>query len=224
MTSLRALIPRWVMALVAGFLLVQVALSLGFIAHVQGVPGTRQFNMDSELNLPAWWSSSILVAAGLVCVGLWLTGSRLGRPSVQWLAIAFGFFLLSAEEIAAIHEDVGVAVGGGTDNVSVWPLVYAPIAAVFIWMMLRAVRELPRPIAFLAVAGLLSYVGVLVLEVLSLTAESNLTILVEENLEMLGTALMFAALASELTHRFLALYPEPRQVAEPAREMAVEAT
>lgn len=222
MNSLRALIPRWVMVLMAGFLLVQVALSLGFIGYVKGVPGTRQFNLDSELNLPAWWSSSLLVATALVCVGLWLTGSRMQRPSIQWLAIGFGFLLLSAEEIAAIHEDVGVAVGGGADNVSVWPLVYAPIAAVFIWMMLRAVRDLPRPIALLAVGGLLSYIGVLVLEVLSLSAESNLTILAEENLEMLGTALMFAALASELTHRFLALYPEPRQLAEPAREMAVE--
>ncbi|MBJ7454831.1 MAG: hypothetical protein JHC74_02120 [Thermoleophilia bacterium] len=224
METFRALIPRWVVSLVAAFLVVQVALSLGFIGYIKGVPGTRQFNMDSELNLPAWWSSSLLIAAGLVCVGMWLTGSRMNRPSIQWLGIASGFFLLSAEEIAAIHEDVGVAVGGGTENVSVWPLVYAPIAAVFIWMMLRAVRELPRPIAFIAVGGLMSYVGVLVLEVLSLTAESNVTILIEENLEMLGTALMFAALASELTHRFLALYPEPRQAAEAAREMAVEAT
>lgn len=224
MNSLRALIPRWVMILVAGFLLVQAALSLGFIGYVKGVPGTRQFNMDSELNLPTWWSSSILVATALVCVGLWLTGSRMNRPSIQWLGIAFGFMLLSAEEIASIHEDVGVAVGGSADNVSVWPLVYAPFAAVFIWMMVRAVRELPRPIALLATAGLLSYVSVLIVEVLSLSSESNATILAEENLELLGTGLMFAALASELTRRFLALYPEPHRVAEPVREMAVETT
>jgi hypothetical protein len=207
--------PRWI-RLVAGILvLAQILLTVGYAGHLAELPGTRQFKMDGELNLPSWGSSLILIATAGACFGLWQTTARLRRPSAQWLAIAFGFLALSAEEVAAIHEDVGTTVGGGTGAVSIWPLVYSPLVIVGIWMLVRAVRDLPRPLALLALAGLLSYIGVLSVELLALGIESPLTIAVEENLEMLGTGLMFCALASELTARFIALFPA---AAHPARD------
>lgn len=196
-------------------LLAQILLTLGYAGNVAGVNGTRQFNMDGELNLPSWWSSVILVVTAGVCVGLWQTTARLGRPSVQWLVIAIGFLGLSAEEVASIHEDVGNAVGGGTDGVSVWPLVYLPLVVGGAWMLVRAVRDLPRLLALIALAGLFCYIGVLAVEVLALGYESSATIALEENLEMLGTGLMFCALAAELSARFLALFPE---AAHPSRQ------
>ncbi len=224
MRSIADLAPKWVLRTAGVLLLAQLALSLAFIGFVKGLPATRQFNMDGELNVPTWWSSAILVATGLVCIGLWLTGSRTGRPGAQWLVIAIGFLALSLEEVASIHEDIGSSVGGGSGGVSVWPLVYAPLAIAGVWMMLRAIRELPRPIAVVSVVGLASYVAVLAVEVLALGFESDLTVLLEENLEMLGTGLMFCALATELTRRFLALYPEPAPAPGQQSELAVEYT
>ena len=201
--------PSWVRAMAAALVAVQVVLTLCYWGYASGLPGFRQFNMDGENNVPTWWSSLILIATAALCLGLWQTSKRIGRPHIPWLVIAIGFLGLSAEEVASIHEDVGSSVGGGADEVSIWPLLYSPILFAGVWMMVRALRDLPRPIAVTALAGLVAYVGVLGIEVASLLAESSLTIAVEENLEMLGTGLMFCALAAEVTMRFIAAFPEP---------------
>ena len=208
MRSILRLIPSWVRRLAVILLGVQVLLTFCYWSFSQGWAGFRQFNMDGELNVPTWWSTLVLIATAGACFGLWRTSVPLGRPAGAWLAVAFGFLLLSAEEVASIHEDIGSSVGGGSDNVSIWPLLYAPVVALGTWMLVRAVRDLPRPIAVMALLGLVAFMGVLAIELLSLLGESNTTIALEENLEMLGTGLMLCALASELTTRFLALFPE----------------
>jgi xanthosine utilization system XapX-like protein len=199
-------IPPVVRRLAAVALAMQVLLTIGYAMWIYDIPGGRKFNLDAENNMPTWWSCVILVVAGIATLLLSRINRPLGRPTVPWLIIGIAFFVLSAEEIASIHEDVGSAVGGGTDNVSVWPIVYAPVAIGFIWVLLRAVRDLPRPLAILGIAGMLCYVAVLGTEVLALYAESYFTIAFEENCEMLGTALMFTAVASELVTRASAVY------------------
>lgn len=220
MRSVLRHMPRRVRRLGAALIGAQVLLTACYWGFSRGWPGFRQFNMDGELNVPTWWSSLILIATAGACFGLWWTTARLGRRSGQWLAIAIGFLGLSLEEVASIHEDIGSSVGGGSDHVSIWPLLYAPLVVLGIWMLVRAVRDLPRPIATMALLGLVAYVGVLSIELLSLLGESNTTIAIEENLEMLGTGLMLCALASELTTRFLALFPEAARAPERASLVA----
>jgi|SRR5680860_189051 len=206
MRDIWRLVPRPVRTLLGLMLIVQALLSVLYVLRVAGAPGTRQFDMDGELNIPTWWSCTILVTAGLAAILLSRVNRPLGRPTAPWMLVGLGLLALSCEEVASIHEDVGTAVGGGPGNVSVWPLVYAPVAIAGGWLLLRALRDLPRPLALVGIAGLVSYVAVLGAEVLALAAESRLTILVEENLEMLGTALMFTAVASELVTRASALF------------------
>ena len=209
------LIPRWVRLVALMLVAAQVALTLCYLAYSRGLPGFRQFNMDGENNVPTWWSSLILIATAVVCLGLWQATTRLGRPGATWLVIAIGFLGLSMEEVASIHEDVGSSVGGGAGGVSIWPLLYSPVLFVGMWMLVRAVRDLPRPIAVAALGGLACYTGVLGVELASLLGESNTSIAVEENLELLGTGLMFCALAAEATTRLRALLPSAEAV--PAR-------
>lgn len=214
MTSIWRHIPTPFRRLIGLMIAMQGLLSAGYLLHLADAPGTRQFNMDSELNLPTWWSATLLIVAGAAALLLSRVNGVWRRPVVPWLLVGVGLLLISAEEIAGIHEDVGVAVGGGTENVSVWPLVYAPFAIAGVWLLLRAVRDLPRPLAIVGIAGLVAYVCVLGMEVVALAAESSATILIEENLEMLGTGLMLVAVGSALHTRAAPLFVHP-DTAEP---------
>lgn len=63
------------------------------------------FDMDGEGNIPAWFSSVQLFAIGCV----FLLRHSLARPGhavppLFWFVLAMGFFFLSADEAASIHE------------------------------------------------------------------------------------------------------------------------
>jgi len=206
MAALR-LMPPWVRRTALVMLVVQVALTACYAGYSHGLPGFRQFNMDGELNVPTWWSSFILTTTAFVAFGLWKTSERIGRPGIPWLGVGIGFLGLSLEEVASIHEDVGASAGGGSAHVSIWPLIYSPVLILGLWVLVRAVRDLPRPVAATALLGLVGYVAVIGIELGSLLGESHVTIAIEENLEMLGTGLMLWALAAELATRFTAAFP-----------------
>jgi hypothetical protein len=187
-------------------LAVQVLLTLLYALNVRDVPGTRQFDMDGELNVPTWWSASLFLLAALCAIGLARCNKVSGRPVAPWTLVGIGLFALSLEEIAGIHEDVGVALGGGKDEVSVWPLAYAPFAIVGVWLLIKAVRDLPRPLAVLGIAGVCCYVAVLGVELSALLGEDAATLAFEENLELLGTGAILIAVSSELVTRLGTLF------------------
>jgi hypothetical protein len=184
----------------------QIFLTAMYALNVRDLPGTRQFDMDGELNVPTWWSASLFLVAGLAALGLARCNALTGRPVAPWTLVGIGLFGLSLEEIAGIHEQVGVALGGGTEGVSVWPLAYAPFAVVGVWLLMKAVRDLPRPFAILGICGLSCYVLVLGVELSALLGEDAVTLAIEENLELLGTGAILIALGSELINRFGTLF------------------
>jgi hypothetical protein len=213
-------LPRWVRRAAGVLLLVQALLTLGYVGFIHGLPATRQFNLDGELNVPTWWSSALLTAAAGAAVGIGLCNSRLGRPVLTWMLIGVGFLGLSMEEVASIHEDVGSTLGGGASHVSIWPVVYLPFVIAGTWLIVRAVRDLPRGLGGLAVVTLIAYAGVMGLELTSLLDEGYVTIAIEENLEMLGTGVMFCCMAAEMSVRLLALFGDPRPSGPPPARRA----
>jgi hypothetical protein len=206
MPSARALIPSPMRRSAAVLLGVQVALTGLYALNAHDVRGTRQFDMDGELNVPTWWSAALFILAGLAALGLARCNRITGRAVAPWTLVGIGLLGLSLEEVAAIHEDVGTALGGGSDEVSVWPLAYAPVVVAGTWLLLRAIRELPRPLALIGVSGLACFVAVLGVELSALVSESAVSIAIEENLELLGSGAMFVALASHLVDRFGLIY------------------
>jgi hypothetical protein len=206
MTQTPAHIPPLVQRAAVVLIAVQILLTALYALNVQDLPGTRQFDMDGELNVPTWWSTALFLLAGLAALGLARCNKLTGRPVAAWTLVGIGLFGLSLEEVAGIHEDVGVALGGGTDEVSVWPLAYAPFAIVGVWLLIKAVRDLPRPFAILGLCGLSCYVLVLGVELSALLGEDAATIAIEENLELLGTGAILIALGSELSNRFGTLF------------------
>jgi hypothetical protein len=68
-------------------------------------PLTKLFNLDSEANLPSWFSALQLGLVGIVFLATWW-GARKARiePSFYLLLIGLGFVFLSMDEAAEFHE------------------------------------------------------------------------------------------------------------------------
>jgi hypothetical protein len=157
-----------------------------------------RFNFDLEANLPTWWSSALLLAIAGLCAVI-AAGRHLARaPHVRWWIACAGFVGLSLEEVAQIHEQVGVLVGGGREKVSVWPLVYMPVLVVGVAVLVRCLRDLHGPPRTMVAAGLGLYCVTVAAELTAISGDLRgpAEVLIEENAEALGATLILLALAS----------------------------
>lgn len=195
----------------AAVVAVQAALSAIYAAGVArgSVPG--RFDFDLEANVPTWWSSVLLLAIAVLCALLALARRAGGDAHVRWWLAAAGFAGLSLEEVAQIHEQVGVLVGGGRDRVSVWPLVYMPVLVVGAVVLVRCLRDLPRVPRLMVAVGLALYCVTVGAELTAIVGDLRgaKEVLVEEDAEAVGAALILVALtaaAAGLPHRVRAAF------------------
>jgi hypothetical protein len=163
------------------------------------------FDMNAEANLVSWLSSALLLA---IAGSSAYAAASAGRDRVGWIAISALFVLLSADETARLHEQVGrlaarVVKVSWLPGSYVWVIVLGPIAAVAAGWMLVWMRRAIGRIAFrMAIAAVVAWVLVLVPEAIapSLGPESRLFVL-EESLEFAGEILMLGAVAWHLVDR-----------------------
>lgn len=104
--------------LVVGF---GVVAALGFLGALTAHHDvhSRWFDLDGEYNLPALWSSVLLLAAGGLAA---LVARRPGWRVVAGLGLLFGF--MGFDEAVAIHERLEALTGID------WEVLYAPVVAV----------------------------------------------------------------------------------------------
>lgn len=178
------------------------------VSQAAGDNGKMQlFELDSDQNIPTWYSSSML----LICAGLLAAIAAASRRNVyriQWTGLSFIFLYLSADEAASIHEKVSSEIGGlipisGFSDYA-WIFLYAPLVLIFVLLYARFVRTLPVEIKRLfVVAGSLYVAGALGMEAVDGTYASfyggsnvvySLLTHIEEILEMLGVVVFFYAL------------------------------
>jgi hypothetical protein len=180
----------------------------------------RLFDVNSEGNVPSWFSSLLLaggaLAAGLVAAMVRRVG---GRDAGHWAGLAAVLLLLSLDEVAALHERLrgpaatvlGDAARGPLRVAWVVPglLLVLVVGIVFVGFVAR----LPADTGRLVVAAGAMYVGAAVgVEAISgmvLDAQGDralylLVTAAEEGLEMSGSVLLLYA-----TMRVLHLRPEP---------------
>lgn len=178
-----------------------------------------QFNMDSEAVLGAWYPSALLLVVAffafmnynlerLATKGMWPLG---------WLGIAAISFLLSMDEVAAMHERVGLwfqrKVGGIAflPEAYAWVLALAPfilaVVVFYILFFLRQLRKVPL-LRNLGLIGLACWINAIVFESIAQTLFTARTIhierAIEESSELLGTTLfliVFAILATRRARR-----------------------
>jgi hypothetical protein len=189
--------PRWVRVLAAVLLAAQALLTGAYAAMRLAHHQADRVDLDLEANLPAWWSSLVLVAVAGACLAMSLLARAGGRRDRRWLLAAAGFLGLSLEEVAQVHEEVGLLVGGSEERVSVWPLVYLPVLALGAVVLVRCMRDLSRPQRLMVGIGLALYAVAIAAETAAISVETRGSeeVLVEENAEMLGTSLVLLALA-----------------------------
>ncbi len=99
----RRTLTRWKLTLVLGgvFLIVSSYLQLAGSA----MPWPAWVTLGSEMTLGAWWSSGLLLLAGMVALALASTARDQGLPGrLAFLGLGVVLVALSLDEIASLHE------------------------------------------------------------------------------------------------------------------------
>lgn len=182
----------------------------------------RLFNMDGEATLPAWFESTLMLAAAFLLAVIAAHKRAAGdRFHLGWWILAAGFLYLSADETAAIHEmsnRAGAALPIATEGLLSAPWVIFGILVVLVVGIgyLRFLANLPPATRWrFIIAGAVFVGGAIVVEMLSarveqaaglhlqpdgwegrgdFTLEYMWYVVVEESLEMLGIVLFIDAL------------------------------
>ncbi len=182
--------------------------------------GLGQFDLKLEGNFATWYSSALLFLAGgaSLLIAISPAPSAVGQfmYRVAWTGTSMALLALSVDEMNELHERVGVwfterfgfipGFTQGGSAIFAWTVALLPLVALFIAAMIAIVRSwLPvnRLSRNLAAAALCCWIGALVAEVteaelfrLSLSRSVEGT--VEEGLEIVGSALFFAAFCEYL--------------------------
>ncbi len=200
-------------ALTAGYAVTTVVyLRLGYDRQL----GLRHlFDLNGEANLPAWYSSALLLtAAGLLAVTWRGTAAEARGERRAWAALAAVFVFLAADETAEIHELLNpLREQFGAEGLLYWAWVipYGIAGLVLAIAYARFLWRLPRRTAGLFIGAAALYVGgALVLEMAGGYASATfgrgslpvvITYTLEELGEMFGMVLFIYALLDHLARR-----------------------
>ena len=146
------------------------------------------FELDEENNLPSWYSGFLLLNNAFVLYLIANTAEKNSR--FHWFLLAGGFFFLSIDEIAGLHETFNSSIDTN------WAIPAAFLVAGLGVSFIPFLRDLPKGLAKrFILAGVIYVSGVIIIELLSKDMESDslayaFAVAVEEGMEMLG-ALLF---------------------------------
>lgn len=165
----------------------------------------RLFNTASEANITSWFSSVLLLIAGV----LLLLIARVKTHSSalyahHWNILAWVFFYLSMDEAARLHEILIDPLRNATGASGVfyfsWIIVAIPLVFLFVLLYLRFLLSLPRKTAIQFVfAGAVFITGAVGFEMLGGVFHGTFGIYggltaIEETLENLGVGLFIVSL------------------------------
>ena len=205
---------RWVFVALVAIELTIVAVN--FLDWRFGMPSRLMhdlFYLDGEANIPAWFSSSQLLIAGLIVGLAAFAGQSQRHPSrLFFLVVAVGAVFLSMDEVATVHEQIGgrlkklAVLPGFQDTHGEWIPLYGLIGVVLLlvnWRNLLACWTRHRRAALTAgLGGGLIVAGAIGVEIASMGLPRDphnfdyfLAVSAEEFLEMIGgTVLLCGAL------------------------------
>lgn len=173
----------------------------------------RYFDLDEELTLPAWYSSIVILACGILLLAI----SRLSKQSgsvdvLRWTILGLVFVLMGIDEAVSIHERLidpireGFDLGGVFYFAWVAPALFI-VAALGLYMAPLLVRLPFRSAALFLLAGGLYVGGALGMEMVGGSVASGpgtetllyqLIVTVEETLEIAGFTLFFVSLVDHI--------------------------
>lgn len=180
--------------------------------HDHGMGLIPKFDLDREVNVPTWFSSSLLLcAAGLLAIVARLERSRRHRFRRHWSALACVFVMLSLDEAAALHGLTSSLVREAFELPAwlyyAWVVPAAVAVVVFVCIFARFTWLLPTRTRLLFVTAGVIYVsgalgGELALASIGEQAKGTSvfawTAFVEEVLEMAGVTVFCYAIMDYL--------------------------
>lgn len=171
----------------------------------------RQFAMDAEHCLPAWYESTLMaMAAGLLAVSA-RTTNRAG-DRVLWMILAMIFVAFSIDESVSFHEVAIDPIRAAFDLSGVfyfsWVVAAAPLLCIFLLAFSGFLLRLPAEtaIAFI-VSGTVFVAGAFGMEFAGGYLVSNFgfdsalyksAAIIEESLEIIGMTLFILAIIRHL--------------------------
>lgn len=187
-----------------------------------------KFDMDEENTIPTYISSlNLLIAAGLLGMIAFVLKRRDGKFWKQWAILGFVFFFLSLDESASLHEGVSsrfnIMVGGlsGTTHYA-WAILGSALMLGFLVYFSRFIFSLPTgsrnlfilcgAIYLAGALGAEAFGGFIASQVGKETILYQISVVVEESLEMLGIYLFIWTL-----FRYIGNHLVVHQQAEPER-------
>ncbi len=176
------------------------------------------FDLDSEGNIPSFFSALILLLVWLT-IGLISELKRASRAAfaVEWAVLSYAFLYLALDEITSIHElftrPTQKLLGGLSEHMrySAWVIPAMIVVAAGLFWMRRFLRHLPRPtVMWLVLAAGLYLGGAVGVEFLGGDyAERHgtnwiyyLMVAAEEGLEMSGAIVFLHAMLAYLEEQY----------------------
>jgi hypothetical protein len=147
------------------------AVAVKFLAYFSGhnelLGLTRQFDLNGEANIPAWYSSvTLLICSVLLATIASVKKTNRDPYAPHWKTMAIIFLFLAVDETAQIHEMITVAARrpafafhlSGIFYYS-WVIPYGLFALLFALAYLKFLAHLPAKIRWLFVIAAGMYVG-----------------------------------------------------------------
>lgn len=162
-------------------------------------------NVDTEGNLPTWWSATLLAAGGVLHLGGgWVARTTGTRGTSAWRAVAALLLLMSLDEAASLHESLDQLRTVITLPFQVeyfWVVIGVPLALLVLAVVGVCGRRMPRASLVLLVLGFgLLFTGAVGFEIVGsgqvtqgLAAEVVASYHLEEAFEMVGASLIAVA-------------------------------
>jgi hypothetical protein len=205
----------WVLSTIAVLLAVaHLMFSLNYHYIEQTFPAETilyvLFDLTGEVTIPTWYSSSLLLAAGLLLLVIARLKQRLDAPFVRhWYVLGAMLVLLSIDEASDFHGAVSYKLsdvfGFGGALTYPWVLPAAVLVILVAIAYLPFIRHLPPETQRQVVLAAGLYVGgALGVEVIEAAYDSRfdyrapylIMVAIEETLEMLGVIVLLSALLS----------------------------
>ena len=168
------------------------------------------FNLNEEQNIPAWYSSAILLFCGVIIYLISLDKKNpKDRYYRHWLWLSIIFFYLSLDEAISIHENFKLRFLFEREHIlynDSWVILFSILVAIFIFTYRRFLQHLPQATKkMFIISGCIYIFGSAGMEVVgSFTQEfyskasmiHAMATTIEEFLEMIGIVVFIKTLLS----------------------------
>ncbi len=198
----------------------------------------RQFDLDAENSVPAWWGSIMLFCASLL---LYVLGARAWHADDVrwrlWTVMSAVFLCLSIDEAASFHEGtitpLREAFGFSGALFYAWVVPAFLCVAALAIMLAPLLRLLPRSLLVrFVIAGVVFVSGALGMEMVGGWLDSTglrgapvyaLAIVMEEGMEIFGLTLFLAALLDQFDPQHARASTFGKRIVEPPHRAGVGA-